>query len=75
MSSEPPKEAPKKVDPVDRLAKSLNIPHDEAKRVYEDFEQVVKEVVNLYLRHWSTIPMGGVCDVCRGLASTKPAKG
>jgi hypothetical protein len=57
----------KPLTPTEVLVKTMNIPKYEAKQTEERFRSILQELLQIYLKHWVNIPMGGSCQTCEGL--------
>jgi hypothetical protein len=51
----------KPLTPTELLVKTMKIPEYEAKQINEKFESILKGLLEIYLKHWSNIPMGETC--------------
>jgi predicted transcriptional regulator len=58
---------PKQLTPTELLVKTMNIPTYEAKQTEQSFRNILQELLQIYLKHWAYIPMGGSCQTCEGL--------
>jgi predicted transcriptional regulator len=58
---------PKPLTPTELLVKIIKIPEYEARQTEELFRNILQELLQIYLKHWFNIPMGGTCQTCEGL--------
>jgi hypothetical protein len=67
LAARPLDKKPKPLTPTEVLITTMNIPKYEARQTDERFRDILQGLLQVYLKHWANIPMGGSCQTCETL--------